>query len=80
MEPALAKDRFKTSHASPWLAWVTIGVLLLAVVGLVATYALRPAPSPGDEARTAAAVSEMDEAQSQADERRDEERSATSLL
>jgi len=76
----MAKDRFKTVHSNPWLAWIVIGVLLVAVVGLLATYVLRPGRSPAEDAQTAAAIGNMDEAQAQADGRRDEKRSATSLL
>lgn len=80
MESHMAKDRFKTSHTSPWLAWVVIGVLLVAVVGLLATYVLRPGRSPAEDAQTAAAISDMDAAQGKANERREEKRSETSLL
>lgn len=76
----MAKDRFKTSHNSPWVAWVVIGVLLVAVVGLLATYVLRPGRSPAEDAQTAAAIGEMDAAQGKANERREEKRSETSLL
>jgi hypothetical protein len=76
----LANDRFRTRSIPAWLAWAAIGVLLVLAVGLVATYVIRPAPSPAADARTAAAVRDMDQAQSRADERRDEKRSATSLL
>ena len=76
----MAKDRFKTKHNSPWVAWIAIGVLLVLVVGLLATYVLRPGRSPADDAKTAAAIGSMDEAQSDADARREEKRSATSLL
>jgi len=76
----LAKDRFKTRHNSPWVAWIAIGVLLVLVVGLLATYVLRPGRSPADDAQTAAAIGDMDDAQSRADARRDEKRSETSLL
>lgn len=76
----MAKDRFKTSHSSPLLPWIVIGVLLVAVVGLLATYVLRPGRSPAEDAQTAAAIGDMDAAQGKADERREEKRSATSLL
>ncbi len=76
----MAKDRFKTSHNSPWVAWIAIGVLLVLVVGLLATYVLRPGRSPADDAKTAAAIGKMDAAQNDADARREETRSATSLL
>lgn len=76
----MAKDRFKTQHNNPWIAWIVIGVLIVAVVGLLATYVLRPGRSAADDARTAAAIGNMDEAQSDADAKRDEKRSATSLL
>jgi hypothetical protein len=76
----MARDPYKTKHGNPFLAWIAIGVLLVAVVGLLATYALRPGRSPAEDARTAAAIGNMDEAQSEADSRREEKRSATSLL
>jgi len=76
----LAKDRFKTRHNSPWVAWIAIGVLLVLVVGLLAIYVLRPGRSPADDAQTAAAIGDMDHAQGRADARRDEKRSETSLL
>lgn len=76
----MAKDRFKTKHNSPWVAWIVVGVLLVLVVGLLATYVLRPGRSPAEDAQTAAAIGNMDEAQSEADAKRDEKRSATSLL
>jgi predicted membrane-bound mannosyltransferase len=71
----MAKDRFKTEHASPWVVRIVIGILLLAAIGLLATYVLRPGRSPADEA-----IRKMDQAQAQADAKRDEQRSATSLL
>lgn len=77
---ALAKDRFKTSRTSPWVTWIAIGVLVILVVGLLAAYALRPGRSPAEDAQTAAAIGEMDAAQSDADARREEKRSAAALL
>ncbi|WP_284220119.1 hypothetical protein [Brevundimonas denitrificans] len=62
------------------LVQIVIGVLLLLVVGLLATYVLRPGRSPAEDARTAAAIGSMDEAQVEADERREEKRSAAALL
>jgi hypothetical protein len=76
----LANDRLKTKHVSPLVAWVAIGVLLVLVVGLLATYVLRPGRSPADDAQTAAAIGNMDEAQSEADARREEKRRAAALL
>ena len=76
----MAQDRFITKHYSPSIGWIAIGVLLVLVVGLLATYALRPGRSPAEDAQTAAAIGEMDEAQSEANERREEKRSAAALL
>ncbi|MBX9801196.1 MAG: hypothetical protein K2Y04_00360 [Caulobacteraceae bacterium] len=76
----MAKDRFITKQFSPSIAWIAIGVLLVLVIGLLATYALRPGRSSADDAKTAAAISKMDAAQADADARREETRSATSLL
>lgn len=76
----MANDRFKTRHVTPVVAWIAIGVLLVLVVGLLATYALRPGRSPADDAQTAAAISDMNEAQSEADAKREEKRSAAALL
>ena len=76
----MANDRLKTKHVSPLAAWVAIGVLLVLVVGLLATYVLRPGRSPADDAQTAAAIGNMDEAQSEADARREEKRRAAALL
>lgn len=76
----MAKDRLKTKHSSPWVAWIAIGVLLVLVVGLLATYVLRPGRSPAEDAETAAAIGNMDEAQNDANAKREEKRSATSLL
>ena len=75
----MARDRYQTRRSNPLLAWVTIGVLLAGVVGLLAIYVLRPGRSPADEARTAAAVRNMDDAQSAADARREERRTAAAL-
>lgn len=76
----MAKDRFKSRHNNPWLGWIATGVLLALVIGLLATYLLRPGRSPAEDAQTAAAIVNMDEAQGEADERREKKRSATSLL
>lgn len=76
----MAKDRFKTEHVSPWVVRIVIGILLLAAIGVLATYALRPGRSPADDAQTAEAIRKMDQAQAEADAKRDEQRSATSLL
>ena len=76
----MAKDRFKTRYNNPYIAWIAIGVLLVLVIGLLATYVLRPGRSPAEDAQTAAAIGNMDEAQGEADARRNEKRSATSLL
>ncbi len=76
----MAQDRFKTKPDNPWVAWIAIGVLLVLVVGLLGAYVLRPGRSPAEDARTAAAISTMDEAQTEADARREEKRSAAALL
>lgn len=76
----MAKDRFKVTHRDPWLVWIIIGTLTVLVAGLLATYLLRPGRSLAEDAQTAAAIGDMDEAQDQADERRDEQRSAAALL
>ena len=76
----MAKDRLKTNHISPTIAWIAIGVLVVMVVGLLATYVLRPGRSPADDAQTAAAIGNMDAAQSEADTKREEKRSAAALL
>lgn len=76
----LANDRLKTRHVSPMTAWIGIGVLLVLVVGLLATYMLLPGRSPADDAQTAAAIGDMDAAQSDADAKREEKRSAAALL
>lgn len=76
----MANDRLKTRHISPIITWVAIGVLLVLVVGLLATYALRPGRSPADDAQTAAAIGDMDAAQSDADAKREEKRNAAALL
>ncbi len=76
----MARDPFKMKRADPLLARIAIGVLLVLVVGLLATFVLRPGRSPAEDARTAAAIGSMDEAQGEADERREEKRSAAALL
>lgn len=76
----MAQDRFKTKQDNPWVAWIAIGVLLVLVVGLLGAYKLRPGRSPAEAAQTAAAIRNMDEAQSEADARREEKRSAAALL
>ena len=76
----MAQDRFKTKHDNPWVAWIAIGVLLVLVVGLLGAYVLRPGGSPAEDAQTAAAIGNMDEAQSEADAKREEKRSAAALL
>lgn len=76
----MAQDRFKTKPDNPWATWIAICVLLVLVVGLLATYALRPGRSPAEDAQTAAAIGDMDEAQSEANQRREEKRSAAALL
>jgi hypothetical protein len=75
----LTNDRPKPRHVSPSVAWIAIGGLLLLVVGLLATYALRPGRSAAHDAQTATAIGEMDEAQSEADARREEKRSAAAM-
>jgi hypothetical protein len=52
----------------------------VAVFGQIATCVLRPGRSAADDARTAAAIGNMHEAQDDADPKRGEKRSATSLL
>lgn len=76
----MAKDRFKTSHKSPWVAWILIGVLLVSAVGLLSVYVLRPERSEADDAQSAAAVASMDEAQREANGRREEKRNSAALL
>lgn len=76
----MAQDRFKTQRISPLLPWIATGVLLVLVLGLLATYVLQPGRSPADDAQTAEAVRKMDQAQDAADAKREEKRSATSLL
>jgi hypothetical protein len=76
----LANHRLKTKHINPMIAWIAVGVLLAVVIGLLATYALRPGRSPDDDAQTAAAIGDMDAAQSDADAQREEKRSAAALL
>lgn len=76
----MAKDSYKTRPSDSLIPWIVIGVLLVAVVGLLATYVLRPGRSPAEDAQTAAAIRDMDAAQGKANERREEKRSETSLL
>lgn len=76
----MAKDSYKTRPSDSLIPWIVIGVLLVAVVGLLATYVLRPGRSPAEDAQTAAAIGDMDAAQGKANERREEKRSETSLL
>ena len=76
----MASDRLKTRHISPWVIQIAIGTLFLVVIALLATYVLRPGTSPADDAQTAEAISKMDQAQNEANAKRDEQRSATSLL
>lgn len=76
----MARDPRKTKHTNPYIAWITIGVLLAVVVGLLAIYVLRPGRSPAEDAQTAVAIGDMDEAQTEADARREEKRSAAALL
>lgn len=76
----MAQDRFKTNHEKPWVARITIGILLVLVVGLLGAYVLRPGRSPAEDAQTAAAIGNMNEAQSDADTKREEKRSAAALL
>lgn len=76
----MARDPRQTRRSNPLLAWITIGVLLALVVGLFAVCVLRPGRSPADDARTAAAIGDMDAAQDAANERRDEKRGADGLL
>lgn len=76
----MANDRLKTRHISPMITWIAIGVLLVLVVGLLAAHALRPGRTPEQDAQTATAIGDMDEAQKEADARREEKRSAAALL
>lgn len=76
----MAQDRFKTRYDNPWVAWTAIGVLLVLVAGLLGAWVLRPGRSPAEDAQTAVAIGNMDEAQTEADARRDEKRSAAALL
>lgn len=76
----MARDPRKTRHVNPFIAWIAIAVLLVLVVSLLAVYVLRPGRSPAEDARTAAAIGSMDEAQGEADARREEKRRETSLL
>lgn len=76
----MARDTLRTMQGSSLLVWITIGLLVAVVVGLLATYVLRPGRSPADDARTAAAIGAMDVAQTRADERREEKRGEAALL
>ena len=76
----MAQDRFKTRQDNPWIARISIGVLLVLVVCLLGAYKLRPGRSPAEDAQTAAAIGNMDAAQSEADAKREEKRSAAALL
>lgn len=76
----MARDPFKPNLGTPIIVRIVIGVLLVAVVGLFAVYALQSGRSSADDARTAVAIGKMDEAQSEANARRDARRSADSLL
>ncbi len=67
----MAQDRFKTKQHKPWVAWITIGVLLVVVVSLLVAYKLRPGRSLAEAAQTAAAIRNMDEAQSEVDAKRE---------
>ena len=53
-----------------------------ALIGLIllGAYVLRPGRSPAEDAQTAAAIGNMDEAQGEADAKREEKRSAAALL
>lgn len=77
----MARDPRKSPrNLNPMIAWIVIGGLLAIVVALLAAYTLRPGRSPAENAQTAAAIEDMDAAQNQADERRNEKRSAAALL
>ena len=76
----MANDRYRTRHNSPWIAWIGIGVLLVSIVGLLTTYAVRPRRSSAEDAQTAAAIRDMDKAQGEANDRREEKRSAAAAL
>ena len=76
----MAKDRFKTEHASPWVVRIVIGILLLAAIGLLAIYALRPGTSPEMTRKRLRRSARWITAQNEANAKRDEQRSATSLL
>lgn len=76
----LAQDRFQTKRDNPWIIRISIGVLLVLVVGLLAAYVLRPGRSPAEDAQTSAAIGNMDKAQGEADARREERRRAAALL
>lgn len=76
----MARDTYKTRLSNPLVAWIAMGLLLATIAGMLALYMLRPGRSSADDARTAAAIGRMDQAQSEANARRDARRSADSLL
>ncbi len=76
----MARDPHKTKRGNPIIGPIAVVVLLLMVAGLFAAYVMRPGRSPAEDARMATAIDKMDEAQSKADARREEERKAGSLL
>ena len=75
--PALARPFAKNRRDGA--RQISIAVVVSAI-GLLAIYALRPGTSPADDAQTAEAIRKMDQAQNEANAKRDEQRSATSLL
>lgn len=76
----MAKAPQPKKRDNPVIAWIVIAVLLALVVGLFATYLVRPGRSPADDSRTTAAINNMDTAQDVANEKRDEKRGADGLL